>query len=194
MTRPNNLTSSLPTPLPLSCYAVHDGQSCEDVTRLSSVSLHYYKRAAQEVFHSTRGVGVSRPLPKHIEEDLTTRIGNSIRKSIENACNEKILKSQIRVDRMRDEIDSLATETERFHKVYRKLSRSVASQEQGLQLLKHVVVVQKNKLEKIEHGMVQDVEWKVTIKADIDELKNTYHILKNTTNSQLFHRLVKSHF
>ena len=183
--------SNLPIPPPMSLLdsCTDDSSTCIGVGSSldSHTRTHHYKRVAKEAYHCSRGVGVTRPLPKHVEDDLTTRIGHSIRISIERAMNEKNLKSQLRLDGVRDHIDSLHMEMERVHKVYGNLNRSVSSQERVTKWLRKEAGCQKDILEKIQNTRVEDEEWKEIIQTDLDVLghKICKHEDTRATNLQL---------
>lgn len=188
---PLNSKSNLPIPPPTSPLSPYKDDYFADNNVASQSTSHastnHYKKVAKEVYHSSRGTGVTRPLPTHVEDDLTTRIGYSIRKSIERATNEKNLKSQIRLDGVRDQVDSLHTEMERVNKVSGNLSRSVSSHERVTKWLRKEAACQKDVLEKIQNMRVEDEEWKDTIQTKLDVLRQQICKDKETsaTNLQL---------
>ena len=132
----------------------------------------HYQRQARDVINTSRGSGVTRPLQKHVEDDLTRRVGESVKRSVERAVAEKTHASQARVDRLSDQLDILSEDNAKVHKEYSLLSRSIATQDRMTKRLKEEWEKQRVLLQKLEAVMVQDIGWKQTTAIDLKMLQD----------------------
>ena len=136
-------------------------------------SPSHYQRQAKEVLNASRGaVSVSRPLSKHIEDDVTRRIGQSVKRTVERTITEKSHAGQARVDRLSDQLEHLSEDIVKMHKDHIILSQSFASQDRLSKRLKDEWEKQRGIVKKLEAEMLKDLGWKEATTVDLKVLND----------------------
>ena len=135
------------------------------------------------IHHSTTE-GVTRPIPKHVQDDLTKQIEQSIRKSIERSINERIHSSQLRIDSIQDKIEALSDDFARVQRERDTLSRSLSTHDRLSRRLRTEWENQKMTLNKME-SMIHDE--KQATKEELDALiqRQTNDLASRVTVTQL---------
>ena len=136
--------------------------------------MGYYEQQAQQVLNGnhTRRASVSRPLQKNVEDDLTKRISQSVKRTVERTIVEKTNAAQTRVDRLNDQLESLNEDNVKMHKHCSNLSRSMASQDRLGKRLKDEWEKQRAIVKKLEEAMVKDMGWKEAAAIDLKIMKD----------------------
>lgn len=162
---PNNSRRSSTSPFPPPFPPNHPVQN----------GMGYYEQQAQQVLngnHSSRRASVSRPLQKNVEDDLTKRISQSVKRTVERTIVEKTNAAQTRVDRLNDQLESLNEDNVKMHKHCSNLSRSMASQDRLGKRLKDEWEKQRAVLKKLEDAMLKDMGWKEATAIDLKIMRD----------------------
>ena len=133
---------------------------------------------------------VTRPIPKHVENDLTKRVEQSIRKSVERIIHEKAQNNQLRINNINDRLESLSDD---FSKVQRErdiLSRTLSTHERLSRRLKSEWESQRTALNQME-SMMNDEKQASKEELDILMQRHTHDLASRVTVSQ-FKRAVET--
>jgi|AntRauTorckE5430_2_1112549.scaffolds.fasta_scaffold03229_1 chromosome segregation ATPase len=161
---PRQYSTTLPPPI---------FQSDPSELHNTSIGENYYQLQAQEVLRSShRRASVSRPLQKNVEDDLTKRISQSVKRTVERTIHDKTNTAEARVDRLNDQLQGLNDDNVKIHKHCSNISRSVASQDRLGKRLKDEWEKQRTVLKKLEEAMVKDMGWKEGTAIDLKILKD----------------------
>lgn len=137
----------------------------------------------------TEGV-VTRPIPKHVEDDLTKRIGQTIRKSIERTINEKMQSSQNRIDNINDKLESLSDDFIRVQRERDTLSKTLSTHDRLSRRLKTEWESQRMALNQME-SLMNDEKQATKEELDILIQRHTHDIASRVTVGQ-FKRAVET--
>ena len=128
--------------------------------------------AAVAKFHSSGEIGFTRQLPKHVEENLISRIRQSVRRPIERTLSDKCLRIQNRIDTYGEKIESISDDTLRDHKTLCEVIRNGSSQERQTRFLKQELENQKTLLRKLSKQIKEDETWKENFDESIKEIRS----------------------
>ena len=171
----------LPPAPPILLTSVAGHTSCQvakpQLARIVPPSLQpapdYFQKHAKEIINASRGVGViSRPLETQVEDDLTRKIGQSVKRTVERTMSEKSQISQARVDRLFDYVEHLKEDTKKLRRDHHALSRLTASQDRLSKRLKDEWEKQRNMVKTLEAAMTKDLGWKESTTIDLKILKD----------------------
>ena len=130
-----------------------------------------YQSAAIASFHATRGVGITRPMPKSVEADLTRRIESSVRRSVELLINDKLSTTERAVDIVRGQMSAISDNISRQSREVGSFNTALSSQERVLDALKHEVNSRRGMLVKLESFSVDDTTWHNSVNQELALLK-----------------------
>ena len=168
--KPSTLNGSIPG-------AAFDGQSSSII---SNSVLH----------HQTAADAVIRPIPKHVEDDLTKRILQSIRKVVERSIQDRFQQNQGRLDIIHDKLEALTEDFVRVQREKDTLLRSISTSDRLSRRLKSDWESHRLALNRVE-SMIQ--EEKQATKEEIDVLMQRHtHGLASMITVNQFQRAVET--
>jgi hypothetical protein len=132
----------------------------------------YHHLQAQHVIRGNSMGFVNRSVPKHVEEDLSARVGMNAKRTAEKIVHEKMHSIHTRIDRLNDKIGDLSEDSVKIHREYGLLARQLAAQDRLTKRLKQEYEHQKNLVTKLGEAMANDVGWKESITMDIKMIKD----------------------
>jgi hypothetical protein len=136
---------------------------------------NYFEKKAKESFDSSQGVGITRPLPKHVEDDLTMRIGSAIKRSVDRTMQEKLTLLQGHLNQLDSQMNSTEQCEARNRKLISSVVRNLPAFEQNIKNVTTEVNQLKDVIDQLQSDTTANKVWRDMTDANMKHMKQ--HII-----------------
>jgi len=124
-----------------------------------------------QFYEKYSGVGITRPLPKHVEDDLTMRISSTIKRSVERMIQEKLNVLQGHLNQVNNQINSAEQCETRNRKILSSILRNIPSIEQNLKIISSEVDQLKDTVDQLQSDTTANKVWRDLTDSNMKNMK-----------------------